>query len=69
MARLTDPDTAAQHRLLRGAQAGFLLHGYWLTVPAFKELSGPGLTSVPVTAAIIDRIKAGTAHPVLAAGW
>jgi hypothetical protein len=54
--------------LLRGAQAGFLLHGCWLILPpVHRLLGGPGFTSTPVTHAIVDRIRAGTANPVLAA--
>ncbi|MEU0156401.1 hypothetical protein [Micromonospora fulviviridis] len=54
--------------LLRGVQAGFLLHGQWLAVPAPGRLSGPGLTSTPMTADVVERIRAGVAHPLLAAG-
>jgi hypothetical protein len=57
---------------LRGAQAGFLAHGLLLTVPAARDmldvLSGPGLSSVPVTRWLVDRIRGGVAHPVIAAG-
>lgn len=59
--------------LLRGVQAGFLLHGSWLAIPAPAQAGprrsgGPGLTSTPVTFDIADRIRAGVANPVLAAG-
>lgn len=55
--------------LLRGVQAGFLLHGSWLAIPALGgELCGPGLTSTPVTFDVAERIRTGVAHPVLAAG-
>jgi hypothetical protein len=54
---------------LRGAQAGFLLHGLLLTLPEHlpSTANGPSLTSVPVTAATAARIRAGVAHPVHAA--
>lgn len=61
---------AAGHAIawLRGVQAGFLLHGWWLHLPVPGSLGGPGLTSVPVTHETANRIRAGTANPVLAAG-
>src|SRR5690349_9582134 len=31
-------------------------------------LSGPGLNTVPVTRWLVDRIRAGVAHPVIGAG-
>lgn len=60
----------SQHAVaqLRGAQAGFLLHGYWLQVPFTGRVGGPGLTSTPVTAETVTRIRAAVSHPVLAAG-
>jgi hypothetical protein len=59
-----------QHTLamLRGVQAGFLLHGSWLAMPTLANLCGPGLTSSPITFDVADRIRAGVADPVLAAG-
>jgi hypothetical protein len=54
--------------LLRGAQAGFVLHGAWLTIPALTRLGGPGLTSLPVTHEVAERISTLSANPVLAAG-
>ena len=53
---------------LRGAQAGFLAHGYWLSLPFTGQASGPGLTRTPVTAATVAQIRAAVVHPVLAAG-
>lgn len=61
----TEQHTIAQ---LRGAQAGFLAHGYWLPLPFTGQASGPGLTRTPVTAATVAQIRAAVAHPVLAAG-
>lgn len=56
---------------LHGAQAAFRRHGLKLTLPAPRSLldvlTGPGLTSMPVTNRVADRIRAGVAHPVLAA--
>jgi hypothetical protein len=57
--------------LLRGAQASFLAHGLLLTVPAASNLltvlNGPGLNTVPITGRIVDQIRSGVAHPVVAA--
>ena len=57
---------------LRGAQAGFRLHGFRLDVPPSERvldvLSGPGLNAPLVTAQTAARIRAGVAHPVIAAG-
>jgi hypothetical protein len=53
---------------LRGAQAGFLLHGLLLMLPEDLPIAdGPGLTSVPVTPEIAARIRAGVANPIHAA--
>lgn len=54
--------------MLRGAQAGFVLHGAWLTIPALTRLGGPGVTSLPVTHELAERIRTLSANPVLAAG-
>ncbi len=52
---------------LRGAQAGFLLHGLLLVLPSrLRTGLGPGLSTIPLTAAAIDRLKTGTAHPLRA---
>lgn len=57
---------------LRGAQAGFLGYGLLLGVPSSRDildiLSGPGLNALPVTTQIIERIRAGVASPMVAAG-
>ena len=57
--------------LLRGAQAGFLAHGLLLTIPTASDLltalNGPGLNTVPITGRIVDQIRSGVAHPVVAA--
>ena len=57
---------------LRGAQAGFRLHGFKLGIPPSQRvldvLSGPGLDAPLVTARTAGRIRAGVAHPVIAAG-
>jgi hypothetical protein len=54
--------------LLRGAQAGFLAHGYLLDIPPLTPLTGPGLTSHPITVAVAERIRANVTHPLTAAG-
>jgi len=63
------PHTLAR---LRGAQAGFRLHGFKLDIPPSQRvldvLSGPGLDAPLVTAQTAGRIRAGVAHPVIAAG-
>lgn len=41
---------------------------YWLAIESRATLCGPGLTSTPVTAAVIERIRTGLAHPMLDAG-
>jgi hypothetical protein len=57
---------------LRGAQAGFRLHGFKLDIPpsqwVLDVLSGPGLDAPLVTTQTTGRICAGVAHPVIAAG-
>ena len=62
------PHTLAR---LRGAQAGFRLHGFKLDIPPSQRildtLSGPGLNAPLVTAQTAGRIRAGVAHPVIAA--
>ncbi|WP_430787182.1 hypothetical protein [Actinoplanes sp. G11-F43] len=70
LAELVHDSPSRQHTLalLRGLQAGFLLHGHWLAIPNLANLAGPGTTSPPVTAETVARIRAGVAHPVLAAG-
>jgi hypothetical protein len=53
---------------LRGAQAGFLLHGLLLTLPGDLDgAGGPGLTGLPFTAELAERVRAGVASPVHAA--
>lgn len=53
---------------LRGAQAGFLLHGLHLALPAnLDSANGPGLNTVPFTEDTAARLRAGVAHPVHAA--
>jgi len=68
--QLVHDTPSPQHTLalLRGAQAGFILHGCWLTVPNLSRLGGPGCSSRPVTYEIAQRIRGGTANPVMAAG-
>ena len=68
-------DSPSRHHTvarLRGAQAGFRLHGLMLNVPPSQRLldvlSGPGLNAPLVTASTAGRIRAGVAHPVIAAG-
>ncbi|MEV3961471.1 hypothetical protein AB0M34_11305 [Nocardia sp. NPDC050193] len=53
---------------LRGAQAGFLLHGMRLELPPDLNYSvGPGLTTVRVEDSTIDQIRERTTNPVDAA--
>ena len=68
-------DSPSRHHTLarlRGAQAGFRLHGFMLNIPPSQRLldvlSGPGLNAPLVTAQTAGRIRAGVAHPVIAAG-
>lgn len=64
-------DSPSRHHTLarlRGAQAGFRLHGLKLDIPVLDTLSGPGLNAPLVTAQTVGRIRAGVAHPVIAAG-
>ncbi len=68
-------DSPSRHHTLarlRGAQAGFRLHGLMLNIPPSQRLldvlSGPGLNAPLVTAETAGRIRAGVAHPVIAAG-
>ena len=68
-------DSPSRHHTLarlRGAQAGFRLHGLMLSIPPSQRLldvlSGPGLNAPLVTARTAGRIRAGVAHPVIAAG-
>ncbi|MDJ0336752.1 hypothetical protein [Cryobacterium sp. PH31-O1] len=57
---------------LRGAQAGFWEHGLLLGIPPARDLmdvlSGPGLNTVPFSQDILQRIRTGVAHPMVAAG-
>ena len=60
---------------LRGAQSGFRAHGFDLRFPAWKpmaegRLTGPGLdTDGPdLSPAVLERIRAGVAHPAIGAG-
>ncbi|WP_190249884.1 hypothetical protein, partial [Dactylosporangium sucinum] len=70
LTELVQDSPTRQHTtaLLRGAQAGFLLHGSWLALPNLATADGPGLTTTPLTADVAARIRAHVAHPVLAAG-
>jgi hypothetical protein len=43
---------------VRGAQAAFQLHGWRLELPNLAFSVGPGLTTTPLTTAVIDRIRA-----------
>ncbi|MGY5230129.1 hypothetical protein [Nocardia asiatica] len=54
--------------LLRGAQAGALLHGLLIQLPGnLRRAAGPGMTGRPITAELAARIRAGTVSPVHAA--
>jgi hypothetical protein len=68
-------DSPGRHHTLarlRGAQAGFRRHGLMLSIPPSHRLldvlSGPGLNAPLVTTAAAGQIRAGVAHPVIAAG-
>ena len=68
-------DSPSRHHTLarlRGAQAGFRLHGLMLSIPPSQRLldvlSGPGLNAPLVTARTAGRIRGGVAHPVIGAG-
>jgi hypothetical protein len=65
----TSPSRRHTVTVLRGAQAGFLLHGVLLQIPDTISTTavGPGLTGLPVTAAITARIRENVAGPVHAA--
>lgn len=53
---------------LRGAQAGFLLHGLHLALPAdLRGVHGPGMNTTVVTTETGARLRAAVAHPVHAA--
>jgi hypothetical protein len=53
---------------IRGAQAGFLLHGLLLDVPRdLDSQAGPGITTGPLTMEVADRVRRGIAHPQMAA--
>jgi hypothetical protein len=74
LAWLVHDSPSRRHTLarLRGAQAGFRLHGLKLDIPPSQRvldvLSGPGLNAPLVTTHTAGRIRAGVAHPVIAAG-
>ncbi|TFD84054.1 hypothetical protein E3T61_20015 [Cryobacterium lactosi] len=57
---------------LRGAQTAFLAHGLLLGLPPARDLmdvlSGPGLNALPVSPDVLQRIRTGVAHPMVAAG-
>jgi hypothetical protein len=55
---------------VRGAQAGFLLHGLLLCLPPnLRERPGPGLTSFPLDAASVHTVRALLPNPVHAAAY
>jgi hypothetical protein len=55
---------------VRGAQAGFLLHGLLLSLPPnLRERPGPGLTSFPLDAASVHTVRALLPNPVHAAAY
>ncbi|WP_436763160.1 hypothetical protein [Streptosporangium sp. V21-05] len=63
----TAPSLAHTLALLRGAQAGFLLHGVHLAVPADPEkLGGPGFADPPLTPAVAEQIRSHIVDPVRA---
>lgn len=73
LTRLVHDSPSRTHTLarLRGAQAGFRLHGHNLGIPPSEwildVLSGPGLDAPLITTQTAGRIRAGVAHPVIAA--
>ncbi|MGW4126135.1 hypothetical protein [Nocardia sp. NPDC004711] len=52
---------------LRGAQAAFWLHGWYLELRNLPCAVGPGLTTIPFTAELAAQIRAGLASTVRAA--
>ena len=70
LTELTATSPTRRHSIarLRGAQAGFLLHGLLLALPAdLDDAGGPGLTGLPFTCELASRVRAGVASPVHAA--
>ncbi|MFI6511927.1 hypothetical protein ACIBCT_30370 [Streptosporangium sp. NPDC050855] len=61
------PSHAHTVALLHGAQAGFLLHGIHLVIPADPEkLGGPGFVDPPLTPAVAEQIRSHIIDPVRA---
>lgn len=52
---------------VRGAQAALQLHGWRLDLPNRAYAVGPGLTTTPLSTALITRIRTGLASPTRAA--
>jgi hypothetical protein len=70
LSQLASSSPTRRHNIarLRGAQAGFLLHGLLLMLPSdLDSAGGPGLTGPPFTAELARRVRAGVASPVHAA--
>lgn len=70
LSQLASSSPTRRHNIarLRGAQAGFLLHGLLLMLPGdLDSAGGPGLTGPPFTAELARRVRAGVASPVHAA--
>ena len=70
LTELTATSPTRRHAIarLRGAQAGFLLHGLLLALPAdLDDAGGPGLTGLPFTSELASCVRAGVASPVHAA--
>ncbi|MGY0498977.1 hypothetical protein ACWZHB_10825 [Nocardia sp. FBN12] len=60
---------SAQHAitLLRGAQAGALLHGVLLQMPSdLVDLTGPGLTGIPITPQVAAHLRSEVVNPAYA---
>jgi len=77
LTRLVQDSPTFNHTMarLRGAQAGFRMRGFNLKIPSWTsmfmgQLTGPGLDSsaADLSAAGVERIRAGVAHPTIGAG-
>ena len=61
-------DTSTSIARLRGAQAGFLMHGLLLALPPGLPYSaGPGISTVALTGERVTRLRTALAHPLRAA--
>ncbi|MDQ1246819.1 MAG: hypothetical protein QG597_1187 [Actinomycetota bacterium] len=60
---LHSPDQQTTAAALDGAACGFAHHGLRLSVPDLVHRAGPGMTTRPVTAQIVDRIRSRVSSP------